>query len=181
MANGTRLSTRFFDQGLELLARDGYGGLKLVPLCEALDLSTGAFYHSFKSWKDYTTRLLQYWKLERTTRLVEIAQTHQGSHERLEALLIMTINLPHRAEAAIRVWSQTDPDAAAVQREVDHDRYDIIYPAFVDLTGDTALAAHYSRTGLYLLIGYEQAEDLQYRETLEWSLRQILRAATFAA
>ncbi len=178
MALGNRLSTRFFDQGLELLAEQGYAGFKLVPLCQALEVSTGAFYHSFTSWKDYTTQLLEYWKLERTTRLVEIAEANPEPGDRLDTLLLMTIDLPHRAEAAIRVWSQTDPDVAEVQRSVDQGRYQVIYPAFLELVGDAQQAAHFARTGMYLLIGFEQAESLQDKETLRWSLQQVKDAAT---
>ncbi len=177
MALGNRLSTRFFDQGLELLAEQGYAGFKLVPLCQALEVSTGAFYHSFTSWKDYTTQLLEYWKLERTTRLVEMAEANPEPGDRLDTLLLMTIDLPHRAEAAIRVWSQTDPDVAEVQRSVDQERYRVIYPAFLELVGDPKLAEHFSRTGMYLLIGFEQAESLQSKETLRWSLQQVKDAA----
>lgn len=178
MTIGNSLSTRFFDQGLELLAHGGYASLKLTPLCKALSVSTGAFYHSFANWKDYTTRLLEYWRQDRTMRLVELAEAHSEAGEQLDSLLLMAIELPHRAEAAIRSWSQTDPDVAAVQKTVDQERYGVIYRAFLELVGDARLADHYSRAGMYLLIGFEQGESLQSKDALRWSLQQLRDAAS---
>lgn len=177
MVDVNRLTARFFDQGLELLAHEGYAGFKLAPLCKGLGVSTGAFYHSFNSWRDFTSQLLEYWQQERTVRLVEIVEQNPDPLERLETLLGMTLALPHRAEAAIRVWSLTDPEVAAVQEAVDTQRYDVIYPAFLELVGDPAEAAHFSRAGLYLLIGFEQAESIQSVESLAWALEQLRQAA----
>lgn len=174
----SRLQERFFDHGLRILSEHGHSGLKIIPLCQSVKVTTGAFYHSFEGWRDFIDQLLEHWRVERTTRLVEAAEQNQDPVQRLETLAVMTTSLPHKAEAAIRAWSLSDPEVAKVQHRVDQDRYNVIYPAFLSLVGDEELAHRYSRTGMYLLIGFEQAESLQDVETLAWSLEQVKTAAT---
>lgn len=172
-----RLVRRFFDQGMEILTRDGFAGLRMAPLCSDLGLTTGAFYHSFNNWKDFTDQLLNHWHVERTTRLVELVEENADPLTRLATLIEMTVALPHRAEAAIRVWSLSDPDAAIIQKSVDTERYDVVYSAFLEMTGDPTLARNYAHAGMYLLIGFEQAESIQDLESLGWSLDQLRQAA----
>ena len=177
MSSPNQLRDRFFEHGLQILAEEGYAGLKLIPLCESLGITTGAFYHSFANWKDYTDQLLANWHVEQTARLVETAKGKIDPLERLEVLLQLTLELPHRAESAIRAWSAADADVAVVQKSVDKERYEVIFPAFLELIGDPVLADHYSRVGIYLLVGFEQAESLERPESLLWGLTQLKDAA----
>lgn len=178
MSAPNQLRDRFFEHGLRILAEAGYAGLKLIPLCESLGITTGAFYHSFTNWKDYTDQLLDNWRSERTARLVEIANATSDPLERLEILTQLASELPHRAEAAIRAWSVADAGVALVQKAVDKERYNAVYPAFLELMGDPELADHYSRVGIYLLVGFEQTESLERPESLLWGLEQIRNAAS---
>ncbi|MDX6233750.1 MAG: hypothetical protein QOH68_2822 [Nocardioidaceae bacterium] len=171
------LRTPFFDAAFEILASDGYGGLKLAPLCKSVGVTTGSFYHSFSSWRDFTTQLLEHWHEERTLRLVELAQQQTDPLDQLESLLQMTISLPHRAEAAIRVWSAIDPAVAKLQESVDKDRYTVVYEAMVTLVGDPTEADMLARGGMFMLIGFEQADSMRDPASLERGLRLIKQAA----
>lgn len=177
MATNVELRLPYFVCALEILATDGYGGLKLAPLCRKLGVTTGAFYHSFDNWRDFTAQLLEHWHQERTTQLVELALAVPDPLDQLENLLEATINLPHQAEAAIRVWSALDDDVAVLQASVDRERYDVIYTAFMTLLGDPAEADLFSRAGMFLLVGFEQSETMRDIPSLEWSLRMVKRAA----
>ncbi len=167
------LQDRYFVAGLQILAEDGYGGLKLAPLCARLGVTTGSFYHSFDSWQDFTTRLVDHWHTERTTRTSELARSEGDVHERIDLLMEAGISLPHSAEAAIRVWAGIDPAVAAVQEDVDQERLAAVTDAFEALIGDPERAAVLARAALYLLIGYEQSTGVHDVATLEWSLEQF--------
>jgi AcrR family transcriptional regulator len=142
-----------------------------------MGVTTGAFYHSFSSWKDFTSQLLEHWHEERTTRLVELAQQLPDPLDQLENLLQATITLPHQAEAAIRVWGAIDPEVGKLQDSVDSERFAVIYQAFMQLVGDPAEAEIYSKAGMFLLVGFEQAESMRDPKSLEWGLRMIKDAA----
>jgi AcrR family transcriptional regulator len=175
------LQDRYYVAGLQILAEDGYGGLKLAPLCARLGVTTGAFYHSFDSWQDYTTRLIDHWHTERTTRTSELARSQGDVDERIDLLMQAGISLPHSAEAAIRVWAGIDPAVAAVQEDVDRERLVAVTEAFQALIGDPESAAMLARAALYLLIGYEQSTGAHDVATLEWSLQQLRALATAMA
>ena len=81
---GDDLRAPYFETGMRILGEDGYAGLKQAPVCAALGVSTGAFYHSFESWGDYCRQLLDYWQRERTTNLVALAQDESDPVARLQ-------------------------------------------------------------------------------------------------
>lgn len=174
------LRTSYFDAALGILATQGYGGLKQAALCRAMGVTTGAFYHSFSSWKDFTGQFLEYWHVERTTRLVVLAEQRPDPLDRLESLVHAAGTLPHQAESAIRVWSALDPEVAAFQARVDRERFDVIYDAFLELLGDSAEAERYAQAGMYVLIGFEQQRPARDPESLTWCL-QLIKAAAGAA
>ncbi|NRQ48412.1 TetR/AcrR family transcriptional regulator [Aeromicrobium stalagmiti] len=176
LATTTDLRTPFFDCALEILGTDGYAGLKLAPLCSSMGVTTGAFYHSFSSWKDFTTQLLDHWRAERTTRLVELVRQMPDPLDQLENLLRATIDLPHQAEAAIRVWSAIDPDVAVLQAGVDQERLAVIRDAFSTMVSPGE-AETFARAGMFLLIGFEQGDSTRDPHTLEWALRMIKQTA----
>jgi AcrR family transcriptional regulator len=172
----------YFAAAMEILADDGYAGLKLAPLCKRLGVTSGAFYHNFGSWQDFTNQLLEHWHAEKTTSLVELARAQADAQDQLETLIEVTCQLPHRAEAAIRVWSRLDARVKKLQDEVDEERAAIVREAFRPLVGDDE-AALYAQAGMYLLIGFEQSQGTAGLPTadlaaLEWSLRSLLRSAT---
>jgi AcrR family transcriptional regulator len=178
VATNNDLRTPFFDAAFEILGSHGYGGLKLAPLCKAVGVTTGAFYHSFSSWRDFTSQLLEHWHEERTSRLVELARQLPHPVDQLENLVRASIALPHEAEAAIRVWAAIDPAVAKLQESVDRERFDVIYQAFLVLLGDEEEATAHSRAGMFLLIGFEQADSMRDPKSLEWALRLLKQTAT---
>lgn len=177
MAATTETKSNFFDAALEVLSEQGYGGLKQSELCQRLGLTTGAFYHNFESWRDFTDQLLANWHEERTTQLIDLARDVSDPIERLDVLIGIATKLPHRAEAAIRVWSNIDDRVRQVQASVDEDRFAVIAEAMSILVPDPAEAATHARVGMYLLVGFEQSEDGTDTSAMEWGLREILDAA----
>ena len=173
--------SRFFAAGMEILAEDGYGGLKLADLCLRVRVTSGSFYHHFDSWQDFTRQLVENWREERTLRVAELARAEVDPAERVELLLRFGVSLPHSAEAAIRVWSGVDPFVAAVQESVDRERLDISTQALEALTDDPNVASDLALTAFFLLVGFEQATGDHDARVLERFLRMLQDSALTAA
>ena len=176
-----RTISRFFDAGMEILAEDGYGGLKLADLCLRVRVTSGSFYHHFDSWQDFTRQLVEHWREERTLRVAELARAEVDPAERVELLLRFGVSLPHSAEAAIRVWSGIDPFVAEVQESVDRERLDISTEALEALTDDPNVASDIALTAFFLLVGFEQATGDHDARVLERFLRMLQDSALTAA
>ncbi|GAA4119414.1 TetR/AcrR family transcriptional regulator [Nocardioides fonticola] len=164
---------RFYDAALDLLAEEGYGALKLSRLCERLGLTTGAFYHAFDGWADFTDRLLDFWYQERTADIGARAHAEPDPARRLDLLIESALGLRHRAESAIRIWAGIDPRVRAIQDRADRDRIEVVAEAFVALTGDPDFSLRAARAAFYVLIGYEQVSAEQDVSALQWALRSI--------
>lgn len=147
----------FFETGLEILAEQGFGGLKLAELCRRLGVTTGSFYHYFAGWPAYTTALVAYWRQDRTVRLIDAIRTEADPRRRIETIIEVALSLPHNAEAAIRSWSSVDPDVHRVQTEVDHERFQIICNSALEIVGDQRQAEVYAAWAVFVFVGYEQS------------------------
>ncbi len=172
---------RFFVAGMEILAEDGLGGLKLAALCRRVGVTTGSFYHSFDSWQDFTRQLVENWRDERTLQAAQLARAEVDPAERVELLLRLGVSLPHSAEAAIRAWAALDPEVAKVQESVDRQRLDTVTEAFTALTDDPIESADLARVAFYVVVGFEQSTGDHDVRTLERFLRALQdRALTYA-
>ncbi|OBG85113.1 TetR family transcriptional regulator [Mycobacterium sp. NS-7484] len=173
----------YFDTGMDVLSDLGYGGLKLAEVCNRLGVTTGSFYHYFPNWASYTRELIAHWREARTLRVVEAVRADRDPHHRIETLIVETLDLPHGAEAAIRVWSSLDPDVYAVQAVVDQLRFDILFESALELIGDERNARYFAAWGVFLIVGFEQSTLPRDTETLRWittQMRDALEAGRFA-
>jgi AcrR family transcriptional regulator len=170
------LRDSWFEGANEILATEGYGALKLAPLCKRLGVTTGSFYHSFDNWQDFTDSLLDNWLRERTQQTVDIVRQHDDAVERLLMLAQASADLLHQTEAAIRVWAGVDDRVGVVQRKVDDGRYQVVLEAMTQIVGPEQ-AEQYTVWGLSTLIGYEMIAEQHGREHLLWSLQRILADA----
>ncbi|MCD2185971.1 TetR/AcrR family transcriptional regulator [Actinomycetospora soli] len=145
---GSATREAFFDAALRLLAAahdDGSehdiaarAGLKLAPLCRAVGVTTGSFYHHFDGWDGFVVALLEHWETTETARLVEAASREVDAADRLGLLTLLALTFPHEAEAAIRAWAHVDARVARVQRRVDDARRDVVAACVRVLRSDHA-------------------------------------------
>ncbi|GGL09929.1 TetR/AcrR family transcriptional regulator [Nocardia jinanensis] len=163
----------YFDAALELLSSEGYGAVKLAPVCKRLGVTTGSFYHYFENWRDFVDQFLGNWLSARTTQLAESARRRANPIDQLEALLQFTLALPHRAEAEIRAWSKVDPRVKEVQDAVDLQRKQVVLEA-ARMVSEDEEALRYAQWGIYLLVGYQQVDAGRDIAALEWTLRRLL-------
>ncbi|MCQ4122090.1 TetR/AcrR family transcriptional regulator [Rhodococcus tibetensis] len=164
---------RFLDGGLDVLGSKGHAGLRLATVCEAVGATTGSFYHAFANWGDYTSELIQYWRTEKSGRLISNAREITDPAKRLTFLIDIGLHLPHESEAAIRVWAAHDPDVQAIQIEVDQERRRFIADAYFEATNDRELAERNATVAMYLLVGYESG-SFHSREALAWAFQTFV-------
>jgi AcrR family transcriptional regulator len=166
----------YFETGLDVLSDLGYGGLKLAEVCNRLGVTTGSFYHYFSSWPAYTLELVETWMKERTVLVIEFLKSETDPRRRIDALVQVGLELPHSAEAAIRVWSAVDPDVYRVQLQVDQQRYDIMYESALEILHNDRQAEMFARWAVYLLVGHEQATIARDTVALAWIAKQLTDA-----
>ncbi|MCV7189455.1 TetR/AcrR family transcriptional regulator [Mycolicibacterium thermoresistibile] len=174
MASGVTREA-YFETGLAVLADLGYGGLKLAEVCNRLGVTTGSFYHYFSGWPTYTRELIEFWRRERTTAIIESVRDTPDPRRRIGTLVQESLQLPHGAEAAIRVWSSFDPDVYEVQVAVDRQRFDIMYESALEVLGNERQAHVFASLTMYILVGYEQATLPRDPGVLAWIAEQVLR------
>ena len=163
------LRRRFLDAGMRVLARDGYGGFKQATVCAETGLTTGGFYHSFPSWKDFESALIEHWKTDATAKLVATLRTIGSPEERVIAVTDVAKVLPHRTERSLRVWAAQDPDVAAAVSEVDQIRHDAIAEFAGALVADPDEPARIAAHSMMVLIGYQcsNIDSASFAQTLE--------------
>lgn len=162
----------YFETGLEVLADNGFGGLKLAMVCSRLGVTTGSFYHYFPSWGHYTRELIEHWR-QATHRRVEGLRAISDPRARIDKLIQVGLSLPHDADAAIRTWASVDQNVATAQVGVDAERFEVIRDAAKEILGDDLEAAMLAKWAVYLLTGYEQSTLPHDRDGLAWMFRAL--------
>lgn len=165
----------YFETGLEVLADDGFGGLKLAVVCNRLGVTTGSFYHYFSSWGHYTRELIGHWR-QSTRQRVEGLQRIADPRERLDKIIQVGLNLPHKADSAIRTWASVDPEVHAAQVEVDFQRFEVIRNAAREVIQNDRQAKVFGELAVYLLTGYEQSTLPHDPEHLAWMFNGMIEA-----
>ncbi len=166
----------YFQTGLDVLSDLGYGGLKLAEVCDRLGVTTGSFYHYFSGWPAYTRELVENWMKERTVLVIEFLKSETDPRRRIDKLIEVGLELPHSAEAAIRVWSSIDPDVHDIQVQVDQQRFDVMYSSAMEILQNHRQAEMFARWAVYLLVGHEQATIAKDTEALAWIAGQLTDA-----
>jgi AcrR family transcriptional regulator len=146
---------RYFTAAIEILSQGGFRELKMTALHERLGLTSGSFYHYFKSWPDFVRQFLSYWTKFHTDVTIAANASPQDPVHRLMQMRVQASRLPHDAEAAIRIWSAMDPIVAAVQHEVDHKRKEIIRMAVVEATGVQEGAGELANLAMTIIVGHQ--------------------------
>lgn len=109
----------YYDVALRLLATGSHDALTIAALCDELGVSKGSFYHHFGGWPGFVTALLETWERESTLEVKEAADRIDAAGTKYRLLSNLIDAIPHDAEAAIRVWSHTDPVVKAAVDRVD--------------------------------------------------------------
>ncbi len=170
----------YFTAALDLLARDGLGGVTLATLCSALDVTRGSFYYHFTSIDDFMTKLLEYW-LDQTESISVDWSGLSAAEIIVRVRDRATADLNHEAEREIRAYGRTRPETNVIIRQVDDRRRANVVAAFVRAGASNELAEALGRIGAGLLIAEQQrvpvdrkALKLVYDEWAAWATARIL-------
>lgn len=111
----------WLEAGQAMLRDDGLRALRLRPLAEALNISTGSFYHHFRDFDAYLEQLADYFGGEQLTSNLEAIKARATSPwERI----VFAAEVAHgqnlvRVASAMRAWARSDERARRAVEVVD--------------------------------------------------------------
>ena len=116
----------WLQQGLETLANDGVGALKVGAMAQRLNVSRGSFYWHFRDIADFRRQLLQSWQEHATEQVIQQMEAEDPASPRLNNLMKRAFATERRMDRAVRSWAAQDDDVAHVVASVDARRVDYI-------------------------------------------------------
>lgn len=120
---------------LKALENSGIDGVRVDKLARQLGVARSGFYWHFKDRQDLLTHMLEYWAHEYTEVVTENKALTEGpAIQRLENVMRTVRDYElNRFEAAIFVWSQSDPAAKETFNRAFKMRLDFIRNIFSEL------------------------------------------------
>ncbi len=163
----------YYAVAMKLLAKGSHESLTIAALCDELGVSKGSFYHHFGGWSGFVTGLLESWERESTLEIKEAAERIDAVGTKFRILAALVETIPHDAEAALRVWSHTDPVVKAAVDRVDQVR-EAMVTDFFTLTVAKPDAGLLAELALSALVG----NQLAHRPVDTKRMRQLLNQLT---
>ena len=106
----------------------GIDTVKVAPLAEQLEVTTGSFYWHFKNRRELLDGLLEYWEHEMTDVALNAAKRHRGPPAKRILDLMNTVMSKGlaRYDLPIGQWAQTDASASRVFKRVLKKRFSTV-------------------------------------------------------
>ena len=126
----------WIESAIDVLAREGLGGLHIEVLAKRCGVTKGSFYWHFKDRQDLLTAMLEYWKegrirdIEKTTSVTPGREREQ-LHFAIEVYGASRNRKGMAIELAVRDWARHDPQAATFVEAVDLYRLECTRKLFV--------------------------------------------------
>ncbi len=177
MARDPQLTpTAYFEAAMSILRSEGYEGLTIQSMCNRLGVTKGSFYHHFEGMGGFVAGLMEYWEKVQTTGLFDAAEAEVSSRQRSQAILAASLELDHRAERAIRVWSTANERVATTLRRVDTAREERVRRIWESDGLDPESARVAARMGLAIVIGFQNSTTDLGLDDLRESLTTMTEA-----
>jgi len=122
MGRKSKTKADWVQAGQLLLIERGIDAVKLHCLTKKLNVSTGSFYHHFKSFDNYLGSLAEFYGSEQAQLPFDEAQRRVGNDPALqlrEATTIFGVGSGRQLNIAMRSWAQGDQRAAAAVQRYD--------------------------------------------------------------
>ena len=184
MANKDLPARAWVIAGMKVLADSGINAVKVERLALVLGVSKAPFYWRFKDRNALLDAMVEYWKTDLTTALIEKVRHLPTPRQRVEA--IVELSLDHESdgmsvaavEAAIRAWAGQDPAIGKVAADVDALRVDYLVRELSAMGAAQQLASILAKSiylgliGLYSFRHYTPALDCEeaYRDLVHSAL-----------
>jgi AcrR family transcriptional regulator len=113
----------WLDQGLKVLATNGFTALKAEPLAKAMGVSRGSFYWHFADVGAFHAAILDHWRDVAAEQIISDVEAESPDRSALPALLRRVFgDRPPVLESAMRSWAAQDASARATVQAVDQRR-----------------------------------------------------------
>ncbi|MDG9667743.1 TetR/AcrR family transcriptional regulator [Hahella sp. CR1] len=148
--------TDWLEFALKQLVNKGPDSLKIMPLCEALKVTKGSFYHHFENRQDFNDALMSHWYERMTMEFIKQADAAGAPLERLKKLdqVIAAHNI--EAEMHIRAWALKDVQIAEHLVKIDNQRQQYLKQCYLDLGAEDRLAGELAQIAYGLFLGLQQ-------------------------
>lgn len=168
---------KWLSAGLMVLDEKGADHLRIADLCQSLNVTKGAFYHWFKSKKDFDFALLEYWRDAFTEQFIVRSDFASNSEKKLARLVkqcIEGINKESRLEIEINMWSKQNVEVGEFVLMVYQQRFDYLMELLNDIYPSSIEAKRHALLLYCLLIGCDlffrkisqEEAELMFREYL---------------
>lgn len=168
---------KWLSTGLMTLDKRGADHLKIADLCRQLHVTKGAFYHWFKSKKDFDFALLEYWRDTFTEQFILLSDSGSNSKEKLTLLVKQCIegfSKESRLEIEINMWSKQNVEVGDFVLGVYQQRFDYVKKLLLDIYPSAIEAKRHGLLLYCLLIGCDlffrkisqEEAELMFREYL---------------
>jgi AcrR family transcriptional regulator len=114
----------WIESAIDVLGREGVGGLRIEVLAKRCGVTKGSFYWHFRDRQDLLQAVLEHWRLGRIRDIEKVTTVVPGHeneqlHHAIEVYGASRNRRGMTIELAIRDWARHDPQAAAVVESVD--------------------------------------------------------------
>ena len=146
--------------GIEMLAEEGIGAVKVERLASKLGITRGSFYHHFRDREALLREMLDYWAQQWTYSIRDEISALDLEPATALLALMKAIRSKKAAsfDAPFRAWALHDPLALEVIKRVDEERLGFIQSWFEALGFEGMEAENRARLYLY----YEMSEPAMF-------------------
>lgn len=164
----------------KILIESGVDRVKVEPLAGLLGVTTGSFYHHYKSRQQLLDDLLEHWRVHNTKPMFD-AVNGAGSdpYRQFDALVDIWVDesdYDPAYDAAVRAWAHTSEGVKALVRDVDERRIELIREIFERFGYGADQAFIRARITYFHQVGYQAMEIVEPRERRD-RLRGLYREA----
>ena len=168
---------KWLSAGLMTLDKKGAEHLKIGDLCQQLNVTKGAFYHWFKSKKDFDFALLEHWRNAFTEQFIVQSDFGSNSEKKLSMLVkqcIEGLNKESRLEIEINMWSKQSVEVGEFVLRVYQQRFDYVMALLNDIYPSSIEAKRHALLLYCLLIGCDLFFRKISKEEAELMFRDYL-------
>ena len=143
-------------EGFKILGEFAQNKLRILYLCDRLQVTKGSFYHHFRNIDDYITELMKRWEEENTLGFIEVVSRGHSPEEKMELLNSQVIQARQSIETSVRSWSFYHPIVKEHLTRVDKTRLAFLQGIFEEMGNGKRRSAYLAKIEYALLIGVQQ-------------------------
>ncbi|MDR2036542.1 MAG: TetR/AcrR family transcriptional regulator [Bacteroidales bacterium] len=146
----------WLEEGLKVLANDGFQKVTIDNLCFLLQITKGSFYHHFRNIDGYIEALMKYWLEKNTVNLIRATDMMVKIDEKFIRLNDLASSVSQKAEQVIRAWSFSNEIVRRYMQDVDNMRLDYLISLNKQIGMGAKEAENYATLEYGTMIGVQQ-------------------------